>query len=80
MEETKKRIRRTKEEIFEAKLAKIDEKIATLEQKLAEAKQEREELLNPKTTISDITAMINEKNIPLDDVKKAVEKLASKMQ
>lgn len=78
MEETKKRVRRSKEELFNDKLAKIDEKIATLEKKLAEAKKEKEELLSPKTTMKDITAMINENNLSLDDVMKAVEKMANK--
>lgn len=78
MEETKKRVRRSKEELFNDKVAKIDEKIANLEQKLAEAKKEKEELLSPKTTMKDITAMIKENDLSLDDVMKAVEKMANK--
>lgn len=80
MEEVKKRVRRSKEEITNAKIALLEEKIADWKDKIAKAEKEVEELKNPATVVKmkDIKDKINELDLPLDDVMKALEKLGKK--
>lgn len=74
--ETKKRTRRTftKEEKIEA----LNAKIAKYEAAIAELKSQIEALNKPSVTIKDLANKIKENNIPIDDVMKAVDKLAKK--
>ena len=75
-QEPKKRTRRviTKEEKIEA----LRTEIAKHEAKIAELKVKIDELEKPPVNLRDITAKIKELEIPLDDVMKAIDKLAAK--
>jgi predicted metalloenzyme YecM len=73
-----KRVRKTKEEAFNDKIAKLDEKIALYQAKIEAAQREKEELLNPALSVKDITDKIKELNLPLEEVMKAVDKIAKK--
>lgn len=75
-QEATKRTRRkiTKEE----KIAALNDKIAKHEAQIAELKAQIEALSKPQVTMRDITNKIKELDIPIEDVMKAVDKLAKK--
>ena len=75
-QEVTKRTRRkiTKEE----KIAALNEKIAKHESQIADLKAQIEALNKPQVTMRDITNKIKELDIPIEDVMKAVDKLAKK--
>ena len=80
MEETKKRVRRSKDEVVADKIAKLDADITKYREKIAEAERKKEEILNPSVDLKDITAKIKELDLPLDEVMKAVDKIAKKQE
>ena len=75
-QQQEKRTRRkiTKEE----KIAALNEKIAKHEAQIAELKAQIESLNKPQVTMRDITNKIKELDISIEDVMKAVDKLAKK--
>lgn len=75
-QETTKRTRRkiTKEE----KIAVLNDKIAKHEAQIADLKAQIEALNKPQVTMRDITNKIKELDIPIEDVMRAVDKLAKK--
>lgn len=75
-QETTKRTRRkiTKEE----KIATLNDKIAKHESQIADLKAQIEALSKPQLTMRDITNKIKELDISIEDVMKAVDKLAKK--
>lgn len=80
-QETKKRIRRSKEEIVKDAIAKLEADIVTYEEKIAKAKKEIEDLRTPPkpaVKLKDISEKIKELDLPLDEVMKAVEKMGKK--
>ena len=83
----KKRTRRDRVQIIDDTIAKIDTDIAKLQSKIeaneaAKVKllEEKEELLAPKIGIKDITSKIKENDLPLDEVMKAIDRVAKKQQ
>ena len=74
--ETKKRTRRTISK--EEKITTLNEKIAKHEAAIAELRSQIDALNNPSLTMKDLANKIKEHDIPLDDVMKAVDKLAKK--
>lgn len=80
MEQEKKRTRRSKEQVLADKIAKIDADIAKYQDKITALEKEKEELLNPSVELKDITDKIKELDLPLDEVMKAVDKIAKKQQ
>ena len=87
MAETKKRHRRGRIEIIDDTIAKIDAETEKLRNKIAkneEAKatllREKKDLLEPKVDIKDITSKIKEQDLPLDEVMKAIDRVAKKQQ
>ena len=83
----KKRTRRDRVQIIDDTIIKIDADIAKLQSKIeaneaAKAKllEEKEELLAPKIGIKDITSKIKEQDLPLDEVMKAIDRVAKKQQ
>lgn len=76
-QETKKRIRRSKDQINQDKIAKLEADIANYEAKIADAKKKIEDL-NNTVTIKDIKERISELDLPLEDVMKAIEKMGKK--
>lgn len=75
-QEVTKRTRRkiTKEE----KIAALNEKIAKHLSQIEDLKDQIEALNKPQVTMCDITNKIKELDIPIEDVMKAVDKLAKK--
>lgn len=75
-QETAKRTRCkiTKEE----KIAVLNDKIAKHEAQIADLKAQIEALNKPQVTMRDITNKIKELDISIEDVMKAVDKLAKK--
>jgi hypothetical protein len=87
MAEEKRRHRRDRVEIIDDTIAKINAEIEKLRKKIVgneEAKavllREKEELLAPKVGIKDITDKIKEQDLPLDEVMKAINRVAKKQQ
>lgn len=87
MAEEKKRHRRDRVEIIDDTIAKIDADNAKLRAKISgndDAKamllKEKEELLAPKVGMKDITDKIKEYDLPLDEIMKAVDRVAKKQQ
>ena len=87
MAEEKRRHRRDRVEIIDDTIVKIDAEIEKLRKKIVsneEAKavllREKEELLTPKVGIKDITDKIKEQDLPLDEVMKAINRVAKKQQ
>ena len=83
----KKRTRRDRVQIIDDTIIKIDADIAKLQSKIdaneaAKAKllEEKEELLAPKIGIKDITSKIKEQDLPLNEVMKAIDRVAKKQQ
>jgi hypothetical protein len=83
----KKRHRRDRIEIIDDTIAKIDtetekfrKKIANNEDAKAKLLKEKEELLAPKIGIKDITSKIKEQDLPLDEVMRAIDRVAKKQQ
>ena len=87
MTETKKRHRRGRIEIIDDTVAKIDTETEKLRNKIVkneEAKatllREKKDLLEPKVGIKDIASKIKEQDLPLDEVMKAIDRVAKKQQ
>lgn len=87
MTEEKKRPRRNRVQVIYDTVAKIDAETAKLKIKIAkneDAKvlllKEKEEILAPKVGIKDITSKIKEQDLPLDEVMKAIDRVAKKQQ
>ena len=87
MTETKKRHRRGRIEIIDDTVAKIDAETEKLRNKIVkneEAKatllREKKDLLEPKVGIKDIASKIKEQDLPLDEVMKAIDRVAKKQQ
>ena len=87
MTEEKKRPRRSRVQVIDDTIAKIDAETAKLKIKIAkneDAKvlllKEKEEILAPKVGIKDITSKIKEQDLPLDEVMKAIDRVAKKQQ
>lgn len=80
MEQTTKRTRRPKEEIVREKIEKLETLITSYKEKIAKAEKELEELKNPTSVIKmkDIKERINELDLPLDEVMKALDNLGKK--
>lgn len=81
MEQQKpKRVRRGKDVIIQEKIQKLNAKILDYKQKIEEAEKEIQDLTNPQPTVKmkDIREKIDELNLPLDDVMKAIEKMGKK--
>lgn len=81
MEQQKpKRVRRGKDVIIQEKIQKLNAKILDYKQKIEEAEKEIQNLTNPQPTVKmkDIREKIDELNLPLDDVMKAIEKMGKK--
>lgn len=83
----KKRHRRDRIEIIDDTIAKIDtetekfrKKIVNNEDAKAKLLKEKEELLTPKIGIKDITSKIKEQDLPLDEVMRAIDRVAKKQQ
>lgn len=71
--------KRTRRKISkEEKIAVLNEKIAKHEFQIAELKAQIEALNKPQVTMRDITNKIKELDIPIEDIMKAVDKLAKK--
>lgn len=87
MTEVKKRHRRDRIEIIDDTITKIDAETEKLRKKIvkneevkADLLKEKEELLAPKVGIKDIIAKIKEQDLPLDEVMKAIDRVARKQQ
>ena len=87
MTEEKKRPRRNRIQVIDDTIVKIDAETAKLKIKIAkneDAKvlllKEKEEILAPKVGIKDITSKIKEQDLPLDEVMKAIDRVAKKQQ
>lgn len=87
MSEKKRQPRRDRVQIIDDTIVKIDAETEKLKAKIAkneEAKitllKEKEELLAPKVGMKDITSKIKEYGLPLDEVMKAVDRVAKKQQ
>lgn len=78
MEETKKRVRRSKSEVKDQKIKKYMEEIAKHQAKIAELNKKIDELDTPTITMRDVTSKIKELGLSPDDVLKAVEKIGKK--
>jgi uncharacterized protein YhaN len=85
--EKKRQARRSKVQIIDDTIAKIDAETEKLKIKIAkndDAKalllKEKEDLLAPKVGIKDITSKIKEQDLPLDEVMKAIDRVAKKQQ
>lgn len=85
--EEKRRHRRGRVEIIDDTIAKIDADNVKLRAKIAgndDAKamllKEKEELLAPKVGMKDITDKIKEFDLPLEEIMKAVDRVAKKQQ
>jgi len=83
----KKRTRRDRVQIIDDTVAKIDAETEKLRNKIVkneEAKatllREKKDLLEPKVGIKDITSKIKENDLPLDEVMKAIDRVAKKQQ
>lgn len=77
--ENQEQEKRTRRKISkEEKIATLNEKIAKHEAQIADLKAQIEALNKPQVTIRDITNKIKELDIPIEDVMKAVDKLAKK--
>ena len=83
----KKRTRRDRAQIIDDTIAKIDADIAKLLSKIeanevakTQLLKEKGELLAPKVGIKDITSKIKEQDLPLDEVMKAIDRVARKQQ
>ena len=83
----KKRTRRDRIQIIDDNVAKIDAETEKLRNKIVkneEAKatllREKKDLLEPKVGIKDITSKIKEQDLPLDEVMKAIDRVAKKQQ
>ena len=80
-EQKKKRIRRTKDAVIADEIAMLEEKIAKYEELISKAKQRIEELRTPpkpQVKMKDIAAKVKALDIPLEDVMKAIDKMAKK--
>ena len=87
MAEKERQPRRNRVQIIDDTIAKIDAETAKLKNKIVkndEAKalllKEKEDLLAPKIGIKDITSKIKEKDLPLDEVMRAINRVAKKQQ
>lgn len=87
MADKERQPRRNRVQIIDDTVAKIDAETAKLRTKITkndEAKasllKEKEELLAPKVGIKDITSKIKEQDLPLDEVMKAIDRVAKKQQ
>lgn len=77
--ENQEQEKRTRRKISkEEKIAVLNEKIAKHEAQIADLKAQIEALNKPQVTMRDITNKIKELDIPIEDVMKAVDKLAKK--
>ena len=76
-QEKKKRIRRSSEQITQDKIAKLEATIDSYKKKIADAEEQIEEL-RKSVTIKDIREKIEELELPLSDVMKAIEKMGKK--
>ena len=86
-EKKKREPRRNRVQIIDDNVAKIDAETAKFKIKItkneeAKAKllKEKEQLLMPKVGIKDITSKIKEEDLPLDEVMKAINRVAKKQQ
>jgi len=79
-QETKKRIRRSKDQIANDKIQKLESKIADYEKKIVEAKKEIEELRKPVISVTnkDVWNKADEYGYSKADVMKLIEKAGSK--
>lgn len=87
MTEKGRQPRRNRVQIIDDTIAKIDAETAKLKIKIAkndDAKasflKEKEELFTPKVGIKEITNKIKEQDLPLDEVMKAIDRVAKKQQ
>ena len=81
MSEKKTRNRRTKEEV----IASIDNKIAYHKDCIAKLEEQKQAKLNPaprqkKTTMKDISALINAKGISTEALRKMIEEIESNQE
>ena len=77
--ENQEQEKRTRRKISkEEKIAVLNDKIAKHEAQIADLKAQIEALNKPQVTMRDITNKIKELDIPIEDVMKAVDKLAKK--
>lgn len=77
--ENQEQEKRTRRKISkEEKIAILNEKITKHESQIADLKAQIEALNKPQVTMRDITNKIKELDIPIEDVMKAVDKLAKK--
>ena len=86
-EKKKREPRRSRVQIIDDTVAKIDAETAKFKTKItkneeAKAKllKEKEQLFMPKVGIKDITSKIKEEDLPLDEVMKAINRVAKKQQ
>lgn len=79
-QETKKRIRRSKEEIAQDKISKLEEKIAGYKAKITEAEKQIEELRNPSVVVKkkDIWDKAEEYGMTPEQILELVEKAGKK--
>lgn len=80
-QETKKRVRRSKETITQDKIRKLEERVADYEAKIAEAKKEIDELKNslaPVVKKRDIWSRADELGVSPEEVMKLIEKAGKK--
>lgn len=86
-EKKKREPRRNRVQIIDDNVAKIDTeteklkiKITKNEEAKAKLLKEKEQLLIPNVGIKDITSKIKEEDLPLDEVMKAINRVAKKQQ
>ena len=80
-QQTKKRVRRSKEVITQDKIRKLEERVAAYEAKIAEAKKEIDDLKNPPTPVvkkRDIWNRADELGVSPEEVMELIEKAGKK--
>lgn len=70
-----RRAKRSKEQITADKIRANEQKIQEYQEKIEALQQQNEALRNPPATMKDIARVIQERNLSLDDVMKAVAQL-----
>ena len=80
-QQTKKRVRRSKEVITQDKIRKLEERVADYEAKIAKAKKEIEDLKSPPTPVvkkRDIWNRADELGVSPEEVMELIEKAGKK--
>lgn len=74
----KKRTRRSSDQIVQDKIAKLEADLVKYKTKVTATEKAIVELKNPAYKMKDIKDKINELDLPLDEVMKALEKMGKK--